>query len=80
MQGDLILRRRAPHVKYSADRFSFDSRAALSPVAHAARGHPPPYDLGPTMEDFPPKIRGPASWLSGGLGSVRCRLWLPIGK
>ena len=29
--------------------------------------------------DFPPKARGSASWLSGGLGSVRC-LWLSIEK
>ena len=71
MQGDQFIRRRASHLEYSADRFSFDSRAALPPVAHAAREFSLPFYLGLMMDDFPPKVRGPFSWLSGGLGSVR---------
>ena len=57
------------------DRFSFESRAALPPVAHAAREYLSSFTLAPRWRDFPPKVRGPVSLLSRGLGSVRCRLF-----
>ena len=46
------------------DHFSFESRAALPPVAPAARKHPTPLTLdGPTMRDFPSRVREPVSWI-----------------
>uniref|UniRef100_M4B6E4 Uncharacterized protein n=1 Tax=Hyaloperonospora arabidopsidis (strain Emoy2) TaxID=559515 RepID=M4B6E4_HYAAE len=55
-----------PCTRYPVDRFPLEPHAALPPVAHAARRTPPPFYLGPTMKDFPPKARGPVLWLPGG--------------
>ena len=57
------------------DRFSFESRAALPPVAHAAREYLSSFTLAPRWRDFSPKVRVPVSRLSGGLGSVQERIW-----
>uniref|UniRef100_M4C6E7 Uncharacterized protein n=1 Tax=Hyaloperonospora arabidopsidis (strain Emoy2) TaxID=559515 RepID=M4C6E7_HYAAE len=45
----------------------FGLHAALPPVAHAAARRPPPFNLGPTIGDFPPRVRGPVARLFGGL-------------
>ena len=73
VQGDSIRRRRAPHPGFFADRSSFKSRATLPPVAHEARRNPPTFYPGPTMGDFPPKVRGQLPGFLEGLVSVRCR-------
>ena len=55
-----------PALGYPADRFSLEPHAALPPVAHAARRNPSPFLPWPHYGDFPPKERGPVSWLPGG--------------
>ena len=43
----------------------FSLHAALPPVAHAAARRPPFFNPGPTIGDFPPRVRGPVAGLFG---------------